>query len=320
MARKALSSQILVLLAILAALIIYFVAMRPDAFLSVANVRNMATDAAILLVLATGGTIVILTAGIDLSVNGVLVFSGVIAAMTMVAVGGDGIGTILIGLVAGLLAGMAWGLLNGFLVSIANIPSLIVTLGTMGMAFGAAFLLTGGIDISNIPQDLVLSVGSGRILGIPWLVIIAVLVVIVGVVVLRSTTFGRHTYAIGSNRESAHRAGIHVSRHLVYVYLIAGTLSGVAGFLALARFANTTLGGHSTENLQVIAAVVIGGTSLFGGSGGLGGTVIGVLIPVVLLNGFVIVGLPPFWQQVAVGAILIIAVFFDQLRRSRRDL
>jgi ribose transport system permease protein len=319
MTRKALGSQILVLLVILAALIVFFVAMRPDAFLSVANIRNMATDAAILLVLATGGTIVILAAGIDLSVNGVLVFSGVIAAMTMVAVGGDGIGTILIGLVAGIVAGSAWGLLNGFLVSIANIPALIVTLGTMGMAFGAAFLLTGGIDISNIPQDLVLSVGSGRILGIPWLVIIAVVVVLIGVLLLRSTTFGRHTYAIGSNTESARRAGIHVSRHLVCIYLIAGCLSGLAGFLALARFANTTLGGHSTENLAVIAAVVIGGTSLFGGSGGLGGTVIGVMIPVVLLNGFVIIGLPPFWQQVAVGAILIVAVFFDQLRRSRRD-
>jgi ribose transport system permease protein len=146
-------------------------------------------------------------------------------------------------------------------------------------------------------------------------VIIAFAVALLGGILLAATRFGRYTYAIGSNEEGARRAGVAVDRHLIKVYALAGTLAGLAGFLSLARFATTTLGGHSTDNLQAIAAVVIGGTSLFGGVGTMLGTVFGVFIPAVLQNGFVIVGLQPFWQQVAVGAVLIIAVYLDQLRR-----
>jgi ribose transport system permease protein len=134
-------------------------------------------------------------------------------------------------------------------------------------------------------------------------------------VILRMTRFGRYTYAVGSNAEAPRRAGIHVDRHLVKIYALAGTLAGLAGFLSLARFSTTTLGGHSTDNLNAIAAVVLGGTSLFGGIGTIGGTVVGVFIPAVLQNGFVITGVQPFWQQVAVGAVLIAAVYLDQLRR-----
>ena len=134
-------------------------------------------------------------------------------------------------------------------------------------------------------------------------------------IVLAATRFGRYTYAIGSNEEAARRAGVNVDRHLIKVYALAGTLAGLAGFLSLARFGTTTIGGHATDNLQAIAAVVIGGTSLFGGIGTILGTVFGVFIPAVLQNGFVIVGVQPFWQQVAVGAVLIVAVYLDQLRR-----
>jgi ribose transport system permease protein len=134
-------------------------------------------------------------------------------------------------------------------------------------------------------------------------------------VLLHATRFGRYTFAIGSNEEAARRAGIRVDRHLIKVYALMGMLSGLAGFLSLARFSTTTIGGHSTDNLQAIAAVVIGGTSLFGGVGTLLGTIFGVFIPAVLQNGFVIVGVQPFWQQVAVGAVLILAVYLDQLRR-----
>ena len=131
------------------------------------------------------------------------------------------------------------------------------------------------------------------------------------------TRFGRYTYAVGSNEEGTRRAGVAVDRHLITVYGLCGLLAGLAGFLSLARFGTTTIGGHSTDNLNAIAAVVIGGTSLFGGVGTMLGTFFGVLIPAVLQNGFIIVGVQPFWQQVAVGAVLIIAVYLDQLRRSR---
>jgi ribose transport system permease protein len=303
---------------ILLALIVIFSLLSFDAFFSASNARNIATDAAVLLVLATGLTFVIVTAGIDLSVGAVLVFSGVISAKVMQAVGGDNWGVIILGLVAALAAGTAWGALNGFLVAKAKIPAFIVTLGSLGMALGAALLITGGEDQREIPTTMIDTIGTGRLFNqIPYLVLIAAVVALVFGIVLAKTRFGRYTYAIGSNAEGARRAGINVDRHLMQVYAIGGMLAGLAGFLALARFSTTSIGGHSTDNLNAIAAVVIGGTSLFGGVGAILGTLFGVLIPAVLQNGFVIVGVQPFWQQVAVGAVLVAAVYLDQLRRAR---
>jgi ribose transport system permease protein len=303
---------------ILFGLIFVFSVLRFEEFFAVSNARNIATDAAVLLVLATGLTYIIITAGIDLSVGAVLVFAGVVSAKAMNALGGESWGVLLSGLAVALAAGCGWGLINGFLVAKAKIPSFIVTLGTLGMALGSALLITGGVDERNVPFKLITSIGSGRLFGeIPYLVLIAAVVALVGGVVLSMTRFGRYTYAIGSNMEGARRAGVNVDRHLIKIYAIGGTLAGLAGYLALARFGTTSIGGHSTDNLNAIAAVVIGGTSLFGGIGTLLGTVFGVFIPVVLQNGFVIVGIQPFWQQVAVGAVLIAAVYLDQLRRSR---
>jgi ribose transport system permease protein len=317
--RNIFNSQSAALFLVLVALAVFFSVLRPNAFPTIANVMNMATNASILLVLAVGSTFVILTGGIDLSINGVLVFSGVVAGMAMVAVGGDNPGVLLVGLLCGVAAGTAWGVMNGFLVAKARIPPLIVTLGTMGMSLGLALVLTRGVDISDVPESLVLTVGSGRLGGIPILVMITAVIFIVGALVVTFTRFGRYTYAVGSSPEACRRASIDVSAHLIKVYMLAGMLSGLAGYLSLARFATTTLSGHLTDNLQVIAGVVIGGTSLFGGSGGMMGTLIGIIIPVLLLDGFVVLGLPPFWQQVAVGAVLIGAVYFDQLRRNLRN-
>ena len=302
-------------LLILVGIVAIFSALQFGEFASVSNFRNVATDAAILLVLAVGMTFVIVTAGIDLSVGSVLVFPGVIGGKLMESVGGDNWGVILLGLAGCLAAGTAWGVLNGVLITKARVPPLIVTLGTLGAALGLAQVITDGVDLREVPFTLVDTVGTGRLLGIPWLVVIAAVVAVVFGVVLAATRFGRHTYAIGSNVDAAQRAGIDVDRHLVKVYALSGVLSGLAGFLSLARFSTTTIGGHATDNLSAIAAVVLGGTSLFGGLGTIAGTVIGVFIPVVLQNGFVITGVKPFWQQVAVGAVLILAVYLDQLRR-----
>ena len=303
---------------ILLALIVVFSALRFNEFFAVDNARNIATDAAVLLVIATGLTYVIITAGIDLSVGSVVVFSGVVAAKLMDKVGGDGWGVILLGLLTAVVAGAAWGTLNGFLVAKAKIPPFIVTLGTLGMALGGALLITGGVDERNVPFKLIDTIGTGRLFDqLPYLVLIAAVVALIGGIVLAMTRFGRYTYACGSNLEGARRAGVNVDRHLMKVYGLGGTLAGLAGFLSLARFGTTSIGGHSTDNLDAIAAIVIGGTSLFGGVGTIIGTVVGVFIPAVLRNGFVIVGVQPFWQQVAVGAVLIAAVYFDQLRRAR---
>jgi ribose transport system permease protein len=303
---------------ILLALIFVFSALRFNEFFAIDNARNISTDAAVLLVIATGLTYVIITAGIDLSVGSVVVFSGVVAAKLMDSVGGNGWGVILLGLLTALVAGAAWGTLNGFLVAKAKIPPFIVTLGTLGMALGGALLITGGVDERNVPFKLIDTIGTGRLFDqLPYLVLIAAVVALIGGIVLAMTRFGRYTYACGSNLEGARRAGVNVDRHLMKVYGLGGTLAGLAGFLSLARFGTTSIGGHSTDNLDAIAAIVIGGTSLFGGVGTIIGTVVGVFIPAVLRNGFVIVGVQPFWQQVAVGAVLIAAVYFDQLRRAR---
>jgi ribose transport system permease protein len=300
---------------ILVGLILVFSIINSTDFFSASNARNIATDAAVLLVMATGMTYVIITAGIDLSIGSVLVFSGVVAAKAMGS--GNSTGTIILGLVVSLAAGLAWGVINGFLVAKAKIPAFIVTLGSYGAALGVALLITGGVDEREVPTKLITGIGTGRIAGIPWLVIIAAVVCLIFGIILAQTRFGRYTYAAGSNAEAVRRAGVNLDLHLIKVYALMGTLAGLAGFMNLARFGTTTVSGHATDNLNVIAAVVIGGTSLFGGIGTILGTVFGVFIPAVLQNGFIIVGVQPFWQQVAVGLVLVGAVYLDQLRRAR---
>ncbi|WP_439679707.1 ABC transporter permease subunit [Embleya sp. MST-111070] len=306
---------------VLMVLVTAFSIMRPSQFPTSFNLRNVATDAAVLLIIGVGMTFVIIMAGIDLSVGSVLVFAGVAAAKTMTAVSGPdaGWGAILLGVLAGLAAGAAWGAFNGFLVAKARVPALIVTLGSLGMALGLAQVMTEGQDVRGVPTRFTDTIGNGRILGVPWLVVIALLVTAVGALVLGTTRFGRRTYAVGSNAEAARRAGIPVDRHMIAVYALSGTLAGLAGVLSLARFTTTTIGGHANDSLGAIAAVVLGGTSLFGGIGTVVGTLIGVFIPAILQNGFVILGVQPFWQSVAVGAVLIAAVYADQLRRRGRQ-
>ena len=317
--RRLLAAQTLTIFFALIAIFAVFSLLRPEQFASVDNFRNIAIDASVLLAIAVGMTFVILTAGIDLSVGAVLVFSSVLSAQVMEALGAAGLDAILAGCAVALASGLGWGLLNGVLITKARITPLIVTLGTFGMAQGAALLLTGGVNVRGVPTELVTTIGIGRLFEIPYLVLIAAGVTALGAVLLAFTRFGRHTYAIGSNEEAARRAGIAVDRHLIKIYGISGLLAGLAGFLTLARFATTTIAGHTTDNLQAIAAVVIGGTSLFGGIGNVLGTVVGVFIPAVLQNGFVILRVQPFWQQVAVGAVLILAVYLDQLKRRSRE-
>jgi ribose transport system permease protein len=313
---------------LLIALILLFTILRPSNFFTLSNFSTLAIDASILLVLAIGQTFVIVTAGIDLSVGSVLVFSSVVGAQVMLALSGESgstygttdasWGVIAIGAAAAILAGAVWGFINGILVAKARIPALIVTLGTLGMALGFAQLLTNGVDVRGIPERLVSTIGLGNVLGIPVLVIIATVIALIGAFLLHVTRFGLWTFAVGSNTEAARRSGIATNKHLVKVYTLAGLLAGIGGVMSIARFGTTTIGGHSGDNLAAIAAVVLGGTSLFGGVGTIIGSVVGVGIPIVLLNGFVIMGVAPFWQTIAVGAVLVAAVWIDQLKRRSR--
>jgi ribose transport system permease protein len=315
--QRLLGAQAVQILVVLFVLIVLFSVAEPDAFLSVNNFRNIVVNVSILAIIGVGMTFVIITGGIDLSVGSVLVFSGVVSAKTMEALGGEGVGVALIGVLVACVTGILWGLLNGVLIAKAKVPPLIVTLGTLGMALGGAQIITGGIDVRGAPTVLVDTIGFGRLFGqIPYLSIISLVIVVLGAVLLHRTRFGRYTYAVGSNDEASRRVGVQVDRHLILIYTLAGFCAGLAGILNLAFFASTTIAGQSNTALNVIAGVVIGGTSLFGGIGTIAGTVVGLFIPAVLQNGFVIMGVQPFWQQVVVGAFLIAAVYVDQVRRA----
>jgi ribose transport system permease protein len=309
---------------ILVGLVVAFSVLHPGAFLTLFNIQELFIQLCLLLLLAVGMTFVIITGGIDLSVGTVLIFSGVVSAEVMQGLGGgdatnDGIGLILVGLVVSVAAGGLWGLINGWLVAYANVPPLIVTLGSFGAALGVADLITNGNDVRTVPSALRNTVGSGTLFYVPYLVIIVAVITLFFGWLLHTTKFGRYTYAVGSNPEAARRVGIPLKKQLMLVYLLTGLLAGVAGFLSLAFFGTTTVAGHTTDNLNAISGVVLGGTSLFGGSGVLLGTVFGTFIPQVLSSGFVISGVPPFWQPIAVAIVLVAAVWFDQRRRQARN-
>ena len=310
------SLQSVWILGVLVVIVAFFSITAGARFFSTSNFSLISQNVAVWAVLGVGMTFVIITSGIDLSIGSVLVFSSVVSALVMQRIGGDSWGTAIIGILAALVTGVLWGLLNGALIAKAKIPPLIVTLGTLSIALGLAQVITGGIDIRSVPEAMTDFSTYIKILGIPALPFVALVVVILGGIVLHKTRFGRYTYAIGSNEESARRVGVHVSRHLIIIYALMGLLAGLGAVLALAQFGTTTIAGQSLTNLNVIAAVVIGGTSIFGGEGSIFGTVVGLFIPAVLQAGFVIIGVQPFWQGVAVGAVLIAAVWVDQSRRA----
>jgi ribose transport system permease protein len=304
------------ILGVLVIIVVLFSIAAGGKFLSTSNFSLISQNIAVWAVLGVGMTFVIVTAGIDLSIGSVLVFASVVAAKLMEGIGGDGWGVAGIGIAAALISGIAWGVLNGFLIAKAKIPPLIVTLGSLSVALGLAQVITGGIDVRSVPEALTDFNTYIKILGIPALPFVALVTVIIGWIVLHKTKFGRYTFAIGSNELGARRVGINVDRHLILVYGLSGAMAGLGAVLALSQFGTTTIAGQSLTNLNVIAAVVIGGTSIFGGEGSIFGTVIGLFIPAVLQAGFVIIGVEAFWQGVAVGTVLVAAVYIDQSRRA----
>lgn len=304
-------------------LIVYFSFRAPGKFDTLNDFSLMGSSNAWYLVMVVGETFVILTAGIDLAVGAVLVMAGVVADLYCLHHGGAGASwtVIAVGAVLGLATGAGCGAVQGLGVAKLKVPPLIVTLGGFIAFTGAAYLITGGSDFRNAPTRLVNTIGLGNVPGtpLPWLIAISFAAAIVFGLVLAFTRFGRYTYAIGSNPEAARRAGIAVDRHLIKVYALSGVLAGLAGILSLANFGTTTLAGHSFDNLTVITGVVLGGASLFGGRGTMLGSVIGLAIPAVLLTGLTIIGLNTYWQDVAIGAVLVAAVSLDQFRHRLRE-
>lgn len=300
------------------------------AFTRDSNLLSIGLNSSQIMLLAIGMTFLIGAGQLDLSVGFNLIMSSVLAAKVMVAVGGTAeqvaardypnlIPAVIAGIAVAILVGAGGGLLNGLLVTRLRINSFIVTLATSGMFFGVALILTSAANVPFLPQEIQAYFGAARdpILDkVPLPLIVALLIAAVFWWVMRRTRFGLHTLAIGSSREAAIRAGIDVDRHLVKLFVLMGVLVGIAGLYDLVRYASTNVVGHQTDNLQAIAAVVIGGTSLFGGVASIGGSLLGTLIPVMMGNGLIILRVQPFYQLIVVGIILVIAVYLDQRRRG----
>jgi ribose transport system permease protein len=290
-----------------------------SAFLTQPAWTATAIAATSILLLALGQTFVIGTGGIDLSVGSVLGVSGMVSGYVMhrmVGEGGTGSwGIVLVGLVVALAVGAGCGLVNGLVITRLRVSPLIATLGMLGAAGGVSNLVGDGRQIGGLPAQLQ-DIGFATYLGgwLPLPVLISFLVAAGAWYTLAKTRFGRRTLAIGSSVDAADRAGINTSAHLVRVYALSGTMAAVAGFLVMTRLVAASPTAGQSNELMAIAAVVIGGSSLFGGRASIVGSVIGTFIIAVLQTGLIVIGVDPFWQVIAVGVVLVLAVWADQQR------
>ncbi|CAM5763179.1 ABC transporter permease [Labrys miyagiensis] len=286
-----------------------------DRFLALQNISLILQQTVVVGTLAIGQTLIILTAGIDLAVGAICVL-GTIVAGKMADTGYDPV----LSMAFAVLLCTICGAVAGGLISGLRLPPFIVTLGTLGIITAALRLISAG-GAFPVDDEFLSWTGNGeRVFGfvVTYGVIAMLLLYVIVWYVLNQTKWGRHVYAIGNNPEAARLVGIPVRRHLLSVYVLAGFIYGIAAWLALGRIPNADPNSLQTANLDSITAVVIGGTSLFGGRGGLLGTLIGALIVGVLRNGLTLAGIDPLWQDLITGILVIVAVAFDQLSRGRR--
>lgn len=304
-------------LGVLAVLVAIFGILSPELFTKAAwlSTSGYAVE---YLILAVGQTFVIITAGIDLADGATLGFSGMAGSLLMEHLLSSHISgglTAVAGIAVMVGSGTAIGLLNGIIITRLKLPPFIVTLGTLTAITGATDLLDNGGEITNLPS-FVANLGTDSVAGgwLPIPVLVALLIALIFGLILARTRFGVRTYAIGSNEVATRRAGIRVDNHLVIVYGISGFLAGIAGLMVTANFSSASSLAGANDELYAIAAVVIGGASIFGGRGTIFGTVIGTAILSVLTTGLVLANIAPFWQQVAIGGVVVGAVAIDRVR------
>ena len=295
---------------VLVILAIFFGAVNPN-FWSATNLANVSRQISILALISIGQTFAILSAGIDLSVGSLLALVSVVCAQQMLSFGLAG------GIVAGVLAGCFVGLVNGFLIAKARIPPFITTLGMLVAARGAALTLSGGLPIAGLPRQFMV-IGAGYVGPFPVPSVIAAVAFAVAYLILSRTRFGRYVYAMGSNEEAAVLSGIGVVKYKILVYIMSGLFAGIAGVVLTSRVISgqPTLG--EVQELYSIAAVVIGGGKITGGVGGIGKTLMGVLVLGILANGLNLIQVSSYVQNIVIGAIIVIAVYVDLARERRR--
>ena len=295
-----------------------------DKFLTPENGWNIMRQISINVCISVGMTLVILTKGIDLSVGSMLAFAGAITAGLLK----NGIEipsmniflefTVFGAILAGLIIGGGLGTFNGWMITRFKVPPFVATLAMLTIARGATMLWTGGFPITGL-GDTFAFIGTGWFLGIPMPVWIMAVVVAIAIVITRKTVFGRHIYAVGGNESAARLSGININKVKVWVYAIAGILSAVGGIILVSRLDSAQPNAGMSYELDSIAAVVIGGTSLSGGRGSIMGTVQGALIIGVLNSGLVLLNVSPFWQQIIKGFVILLAVIMDRLNHPNED-
>jgi ribose transport system permease protein len=281
-------------------------------FLTSSNIMGNLVQMSSLAIIAVGATMVIVAAGIDLSVSSVVALAGVVSAKVIVDFGMN----VPLGMLLGVLAGGVVGLINGILVSKLGLPAFITTLGTLSICGGVALLITDGKAVYGLPKDFGW-LGNGHIIGIPVPIVLMVVVAVAGHLILSHTTLGRSAYAIGGNPDTARLSGINVAAVLVALYVISGLLAGLAGVLEASRVISGQPTAGANYNLNAIAAAVIGGASLFGGEGKILGAIIGATMLQLIGNGSNLLNISTFWQSVIVGVVVILAVLYDQFRQRR---
>jgi ribose transport system permease protein len=312
------------------AMLLIFGFLSPGAsYLGTSSLQNIGFDSAQIVLLAGAAAFELAAAQIDISLGAILVLSSVVGGKVIQGVGGTASQVqagvyphlalaIVLGVIAACLTGAAFGFINGLIVARLRVTSFIATLATTGMGTGLALIITNGTDLAFQPLWLQSHFGTALAAGIPIpaLVVAVIMVILWGV--MRFSRFGLRTLAVGSSETSAERAGISPGRQVIAVLTLAGLLAGAASILDLARFLTTNVAGHSLDALSAVAGAVIGGCSLFGGRASVGGAVAGALLAIILQTGLVAVGLSPFYQQIAVGVVLIAAVYVDGRRRRPR--
>lgn len=282
-------------------------------FLTGMNLASLIRQTAVINIMALGVTLVIVAGGIDLSVGSLMALAALLGCMAM-----EGGSSMAAGVVIGLVAGAVLGLMNGLLVTQLRINPFIVTLGTLGIFRGVALLISGGLPIHGLPKEFSY-LGEGEIVGVPFVLILLVVCAAGMHFLLMHTRLGRYALATGSNPESAYYSGVPVAFHTTAAYGICGLLTGLAGMVESSRLMTGQPTAGQGYELQAIAAVVIGGGSLRGGEGGVGGTLIGAMIMGLLANGSDLLGVSPYLQQAVIGAVIILAVFLDEIRKRKLE-
>ena len=310
--KRILKSQIIGIVMILLVMCV-ILTISTEQFLVEDNIFSVLRQISFIAIIAIGECLVIITGGIDLSVGSIFAMSSVVATMSMVQWGVS----VFVGIVIGLVVGAVFGLANGLFITKLRLPPFIATLGTLSIARGLAYGVTGGYPISSLPQAFKY-IGQGYIGPVPFPVVLLIFLGVIFTIFLRKTVLGRRIYALGGNEETARVSGIKVKNVKLIVYVLSGVMASISGMATAGRLGVAQSTAGQGYELDAIAAVIIGGASVTGGIGTVFGAIIGAAIMGVLKNGLVLLSVSAYWQQAIVGCVIILAVSMDQLRFIRK--